>query len=69
MAAAKKCDRCGTFYDSYTTKLDGSEVNGIKLIRITDQGTYFSVGKCTDLCKTCLHMLHEWLNHTGPERV
>ena len=34
MALAKKCDRCGKFYEEYNTKYDGKNINGILLLNI-----------------------------------
>lgn len=52
---AKKCDRCGVFYEGdgcYKKECD------IRLIRTV----YFNY-YCLDLCPTCNHSLLEWLKH------
>ena len=32
MANARKCDRCGLYYDSYNDKNNAEKINGIMLI-------------------------------------
>ena len=32
MAIAKKCDRCGLYYDPYNCENDAEKINAIKLI-------------------------------------
>lgn len=59
MANAKKCDRCGKFYEKYTKKLkDGSIVNGIIVI-----GSGFPVTdeNFEDLCPECMKELEKWM--------
>ena len=34
MATARKCDRCGLYYDSYNDKNNAEKINGIMLINI-----------------------------------
>lgn len=61
MASAKKCDRCGAFYqkDDFSKndkrRLDLSRFNGF---------TWDGI----DLCPECLHSLKEWLENPIKER-
>jgi len=53
MAAAKKCDVCGKFYDVYNHKQDPNNPNGIMFVNIDGKGDYYR-GTPTDLCPSCL---------------
>lgn len=61
MASAKKCDRCGKYYDK--NELYKTSVNGCKTVI---DGVAFSV-KCDDitdyhdLCDDCITLLKQWL--------
>lgn len=67
MANAKKCDRCGSFYDQYsnvTSVMDVDTVrsmNGVSFININTENVYTT--KFTyDLCPSCLDSLIEFMN-------
>lgn len=59
MANAKKCDRCGSYYDSYNDKSNAKKINGIMLINIDSNNRYFSHGPY-DLCPACSDELMKW---------
>lgn len=54
MSIAKKCDVCGSLYESYSFKhSDPSKPNGIMLLNIDNKQQYWSHG-AMDLCPECL---------------
>lgn len=60
MSKARKCDRCGKLYESYSVKNkafmeDGSrkEINSIMLIDLGDNGNYWPQ-ETKDLCPECM---------------
>jgi len=55
MADAKKCDRCGIFYEEETVTIYEKEVDSIGLYG----GNNF--GRDLDLCPKCLESLKSWL--------
>ena len=59
MANARKCDRCGLYYDSYNDKNNSEKINGIMLINIDSNNRYFSHGP-HDLCPACSNELMKW---------
>ena len=56
MADAKKCDRCGKFYDKCpkAKSINGRYVQGI---RISTSGPYIEL----DLCEKCINDLYDFL--------
>lgn len=60
MAEAKKCDRCGEFYDLYTDM----KFNRLVLTKETKLNRPV-VTEDYDLCLSCATMLEEWLNVKG----
>ena len=62
MALAKKCDRCGKFYEEYNTKNDGKNINGILLLNIDCHEKYYTHGPI-DLCPDCKDSFKEWLTN------
>lgn len=61
MAEAKKCDRCGQFYDFYgkTVTIDGykCKVNGFRYKFNNSNNSDYK-----DLCPDCLQKLFEFMN-------
>lgn len=57
MASAKKCDRCGKYYDECTNAktINGYQVKGIKIF--TSYGHYFVL----NLCGKCIDDLYDFL--------
>ena len=56
MSDAKKCDRCGKYYDKSTNakSIDGRSVRGIKIFT---SGPYIEL----DLCEKCIDDLYDFL--------
>ena len=57
MASAKKCDRCGKYYDKCTSvkRINDHQVKGIKIF--TSYGPYLEL----DLCEKCIDDLYDFL--------
>ena len=57
MASAKKCDRCGKYYDKCTSvkRINGYQVKGINIF--TSYGPYLEL----DLCEKCIDDLYDFL--------
>ena len=57
MASAKKCDRCGKYYDKCTSekRINGYQVKGINIF--TSYGPYLEL----DLCGKCIDDLYDFL--------
>ena len=57
MASAKKCDRCGKYYDKCTSvkRINDCQVKGIKIF--TSYGPYLEL----DLCEKCIDDLYDFL--------
>lgn len=64
MGLAKKCDRCGKFYDEYNSAEDDKNINGIMTLNIDKQGRYYN-HKPLDLCPFCKCSFEKWLNKKG----
>ena len=60
MATARKCDRCGCFYEEYNTRNDAKNTNGIMMLNIDMRRKYFS-HDIKDLCPRCMEFLVQWL--------
>lgn len=59
MSIAKKCDRCGKFYEEYNAKPNEYKVNGFCLVTIrTEHSSYKHPWQ--DLCKDCMSELICW---------
>lgn len=59
MSLAKKCDRCGKFYESYNMKRDSKNINGIMFLNLDDKQKYYAHG-AIDLCPECTTELMKW---------
>ena len=64
MANAKKCDRCGKFYDEYNTCRNNKKPNGIQVISLDTNHKYFEYA-LIDLCPECMDQFQEWLKPVG----
>ena len=64
MADAKKCDRCGKYYDKCTKKryVNGCFVLGIK---IYTSGPF----RAYDLCEDCVEDLYKFMNIDDKEKA
>ena len=65
MALAKKCDRCGVYYDTYNVANNASKTSGFCFLNLNQEGKQFC-HTYIDLCHACNDKLHHWLEH--PER-
>lgn len=57
MAYAKKCDRCGTYFDW--------EPEGYNQIMIENSYATRSKLKKFDICPTCMERFTQWMNDKG----
>lgn len=66
---AKKCDRCGEYYDKYhdLSPIAKGKTNGIILVDYDDDDKTFSSRKYIDLCPRCLTDFESWMTKI-PER-
>lgn len=65
MAMARKCDRCGSLYEEYDTKVKDAKglsgVNGFAFTKRQLNGTHaFVEDYFKDLCPDCLESLLAW---------
>lgn len=44
MAIARRCDRCGSYYNEYNAKQNSEKINGINLLNIDSNNSYFTHG-------------------------
>lgn len=56
MSLAKKCDRCGNFYD---------ENINIMIAFNWDKKDHYYANKSLDLCPSCKDSFEKWLNKKG----
>lgn len=66
---AKKCDRCGEYYDRYhyLSPIAYDKANGIVLADFNDYHYTYCNRKSIDLCPKCLTDFESWMTKT-PER-
>ena len=66
MACAKKCDRCGKYYDDYA--FDGGEYNYVTIgrRRFSNDKEVFQ-GGIKDLCWECMQEFYDFLNRFAEE--
>lgn len=66
---AKKCDRCGAFYERYTREAQPSDSDKIKkLLSLKRNGFMITqdTGYCSeniDLCPECFEKLLKWIDN------
>lgn len=63
MALAKRCDRCGEFYEPYDklTPDKSSRVNAIRLASFNSDGTLHLNVRNYDICPYCMDSFFHWL--------
>lgn len=61
---AKKCDRCGKFYESYDM-IDNSEMNEVYIYCISKVCVRESISKDIDLCQECMSSFIKWYGMKG----
>lgn len=59
---AKKCDRCGKYYDSYGINNDPNNTNAIMFVNADKDGRYFS-HEVIDLCPECKNEVKEFVDN------
>ena len=64
MALAKKCDRCGNFYEPYNMTNDSKNINGIMTLNLDNLKKYYS-HEPLDLCPECKDAFEEWMKNGG----
>lgn len=64
MALAKKCDRCGKFYETYNTTNDNENISGIMTLNLDEQRKYYS-HEPFDLCPKCKDAFEKWFRMKG----
>lgn len=65
MSLARKCDRCGDYYEPESRHIPnlGGTVNAIRLMDLKyTNGMYDQPCKLYDLCPRCLYELEIWLH-------
>lgn len=70
MANAKKCDRCGAYYQEVEPNLIDTLVSKIGfLAKPREYTTHTLIESCVDLCPKCSRSLKNWLsmNDSDPE--
>ena len=60
MALAKKCNRCGKYYDPYPN-LNSNQCNGIRKCFICDNGTVRYNNDAIDLCQECMDAFDDFM--------
>lgn len=60
MALAKKCNRCGKYYDPYPAG-NRNRCNGIRKCFILDNGTVSYNNDAIDLCEECMKAFDEFM--------
>lgn len=66
MALARKCDRCGNFYNPNISRTNKGEFNALKLINRYLTDDFYSI-RIYDLCSDCLDSFIKWLNNDQKE--
>lgn len=61
MANAKKCDRCGKFFEYGVDNCPGVNGRNVRIIRLLDEGLKFNL-KTLDICPECALGLCEWFH-------
>lgn len=62
MAAARKCDICGKFYEPYNNVRDPGKPNGIRFLNIASDTTFWDHEKL-DCCPECIDSIKTHLEN------
>jgi len=57
MSLAKKCDRCGCYYDAQETK----QGNGVAFVHLSNNNEITQTWGAKDLCPKCMNEFRTWL--------
>lgn len=68
MALARKCDRCGGFYNPEIRKANRGEFNAVKLINRDLTNDFYSI-RVYDLCPDCRDSFIEWLDDNNQKEA
>lgn len=63
---AKKCDRCGTYYELYNMQHNVKKTNGIVFVNIDASSRYFT-NTTIDLCPECMDAVRKFVEQ--PEKI
>lgn len=66
MAKARKCDRCGSLYESYNLGADKTKFNAMILICLDDENKYWG-RPAVDVCPDCNKEFTDWWHKLGNE--
>ena len=69
MALAKKCDRCGQYYNHYPLGNEPGIYNAIRQARVDSVGTIVREGSHLDLCPKCMDDLFHFLHNAETENT
>ncbi len=58
---AKKCDRCGEFYEIYNNINNPRKCNGVQLLNILESYDTKIGQRAFELCPKCMEGLMRWL--------
>lgn len=61
---AKKCDRCGKYYEIYNVRHSADKTNGVMFVNIDERGQYFS-NTAIDLCSECMEAIRNFVQGVG----
>lgn len=64
MASAKKCDRCGKFYDVYNSANSNKKINSLIRANTDGKRQYFAQ-EIIELCPECMNVFEVWLKNEG----
>lgn len=57
---ARKCDRCGKFYEEYGTEYESKESDTVLFVNTSSSITY-TTQKEFNLCPECMDELKKWI--------
>lgn len=57
---AKKCDRCGKFYENYPIGNQAGVYNAVCRLRVSGSGAILADSKHIDLCESCMDEFLNW---------
>lgn len=68
MALAKRCDKCGNFFEPYEGSIDGMKCNAVVTSCVAPDGDWHTRKKY-DLCGDCLDSFAKWFSgHSEKEK-
>ena len=69
MADAKKCDRCGIYYETYEMDIEGKKIaNGLVKVNIVCKDIRFEQD-AIDLCQECMDKFEKWMKDTNTDKL